>query len=315
MRKTFFILTLHLTILAQAQMEFSASEDQILTQKYQSYIKSGRKCQAVNAGPRVILTGFGLFEGVSFNISGAIISNLASQDFWPDLTEASTTQTVSSTLLSLDRGILNNSENGFRIYNRSLWIDHKQVSACLILLDVEWDISAAILIHEMIEFQPQVVVMTGLNGTDQAELEAAAVNESNREPGFFSNGKPDSLNTPLVPFVNPQVNSPPQISMNWDQTKIAANIQPLLEDLQVSLSTPSGPAASNDYICNDISFIALEALKNQPLHLADGGIELYPNFVKPPKIGFFHYPVNARFDSQELFTWSRVLLTITAQGL
>ena len=40
-------------------------------------------CSALGAGKRVIVTGYGLFAGRNYNISGEVVSAMADNDFWP----------------------------------------------------------------------------------------------------------------------------------------------------------------------------------------------------------------------------------------
>ena len=189
------------------------------------------------------------------------------------------------------------------------------LTACLVLLDVEWDISSSIIANEMNRFQPDVVIMSGLGGSDLAEIESAAVNRVQKSSGFQSDGNPDLDDIPTGARIDSNASEGTILSMTWDQSKLAESIRPLLQAMNYDLSTPTGPAAHNQYVCNDVSYVALMAAGSQRISMAGGLITLAPAMKRVPKVGFFHYPLTATLDPIEANGWAQILLTLALQSL
>jgi len=74
----------------------------------------------------------------------------------------------------------------------------------------------------------------------------------------------------------------------------------------------------NDYICNNVSFVLAHGSQNKSATLA-GGTIVIPNFnfIKEPKVGFFHFPnVDSKYPNinsagSEIFSWT----TVSAQAI
>ena len=68
---------------SEVKTNLGAAGNQEVLERYQAYLAKGRGCRAEGNGKRVILSGFGLFRGVSYNISGAVVASMADAAFWP----------------------------------------------------------------------------------------------------------------------------------------------------------------------------------------------------------------------------------------
>lgn len=261
--------------------------------RYQDYLSHNTGCQASGSGRRAIITGFGLFSGVTANVSGAVVESLA------------TDQPGS--------GRLSANDHVARVYNREFVLGGERVSACLIIVDVMWDLAGAVIATEMQRFQPAAVVMTGLGGMD-AVLEAGALNRATDATGFNSDGSPDSDNLPAAG--SPILPTEPLIMpMTWNNRELAEHIRQSIQQLGFDLEVPDAARASNDYICNNVSYIALSAAAGLPLNLAGGSLGLLPKIKSHPKIGFFHFPHGATVDANSWPAWAEILKTIAAGAL
>jgi hypothetical protein len=241
----------------------------------------------------VILTGFGLFAGANFNISGAVISSMASG--------------------SLDDGSLNAGDKGARIVNRAMQIGTQYVEVCLIVADVLWDFAGAIFIQEMQRFKPDLVIMTGRGGAT-AVVEAGALNEASKLSGFNPDGSADPINSPVSAKILPD-DPDAEAAMTWNQRAVANKIQPMIEQLGFNLEIPASARIGNDYICNNVSFIAAKAASGVPIPLAGGELTLSVHAPYAPKVGFFHYPIGAKLTASEIVAWQQILLSMVEVAL
>jgi pyrrolidone-carboxylate peptidase len=278
-----------------------------VAERYGSFESANFGCQAVNNGPRVILTGFGLFAGFAYNISGVVIENLASEEFWPTDAEHAA---VPASRAGFKNGVLSAADHGARVFNRSFRMGEQEVSACLILTDVLWDFAGAVIVREIERFQPQVVIMSGAG---DGSLEAGAVNDALSAPGFTSDGKENSFNTPQARRILPDEPLDSSIAMTWDAEKLGSMVSPLVSELGFSLSIPRQARPSNDYICNNVSYLVLQAAQGHQLTLAGGKLILRPKINSNPKIGFFHYPAQASVAQAP--AWAQVVLTLVEGSL
>ena len=305
--------------------EFSPTGNKEVKKHFDAYLKLGTEagvgCKASVVGPRVIISGFGLFQGVTFNVSGAIVANLASQTFWPDDLDPAIIPNGQSSVapilpknFKLAQGLLKDSKDDVQIFNRILTIDGQKVNACLIVVDVLWDLGGAILANEMQNFQPQAVIMTGLGG-NEAVIEAGAMNQTRVDSGFYANGQADPYNSPIKAPILPDFPSSHWLKMTWNQGLVASYVAAFIKDIGVVLMLPPSFRPENDYICNNISYIALHAGKSDSLNLAGGQLILNPHMAEPPQIGFFHYPASAKLSLREAPKWAEVLLGLVRGAL
>ena len=269
-------------------------------------------CAARGSGKRVIVAGYGLFSGVPYNISGSVVRSMADPAFWPDqivLGEAGLAGRGSPR-----SGLVSASDAGAVAFNRSLDIDGERYEACFLVLDVIWDLAGAILIHEESRFKPQFILMTGRGGS-QASFEAGAINRASPYPGYDADGRPlGSINTPQSEWLLPDSPTDSVLPMTWNSRALAAAAE--FETELLGYSAVGQPAArpDNNYLCNDISFVALHASQNKATSLAGNRISLdSPGLSKEPIVGFMHFPAvdGAHPDLSAygpgIFAWGKIL--------
>lgn len=292
-----------------------------VAQRFHNYSDKPGGCSSTSNHPRVLISGFGLFAQ-PFNISGLVVDSLRSDSFWPSQVKLS--DPISKNLRVTAAGKLSSSDSGGTTVNRTLTIDGRQFDVCLLLVDVQWDLAAAIIVHEMERFQPQLVVMTGVGG-QEAVLEGGANNYTQWVGGFTSKGRMDDGNKPagrvvngvpdhdVLPWQDPGVQ--PTIAMTWDNQKLKTAIQSQVLKMGFSILAPAQARQENQYVCNNVSFVAAHALKGIRLNLAGGQIVLQPSISSHPQIGFFHYPAESTNTPQSVFSWAKIIATMIATAL
>ena len=121
MKKSFWLL-LCFGLGFDPQVFSTSPGDREVATRFAHYLESGKGCSPTNNGPRVIISGFGLWAHQSLNLSGLVIDHLAADD------SASTDR---SGALARDEDV--------RIRNRTFRLQNGQeISACLILVNVMW---------------------------------------------------------------------------------------------------------------------------------------------------------------------------------
>ena len=282
---------------------------------YNLYKKNmnGKGCQTSGPGHRVILTGFGLFSGVNYNISGAVISSLGDSEFFPDTIDLS--QHLPTPAAAAQDGILRNSLYGVKITNRELKINDKLFEVCFITVNVQWDLAAAFFINEATNFKPELIVMSGRGGRG-VSIEVGALNNATQSSGFDSFGNPLSNNKPImdqsVLLNDYEVNT--ILPLTWDTQKIADNISTMVADLGEDLFVQKSARFDNNYICNNVSFVLAHASQNKETSLAGGKLILpNPHFSIQPKVGFFHFPAvdqeypDLKNYQDQIFAWTKII--------
>lgn len=269
----------------------------------------GGACRAGGGGARVIVTGYGLFSGVDYNVSGTVARSMAEPAFWPDRAPGA----------APIAGKLESSQHGGAAFNRSVTIDGRRYEVCFLLLDVIWDLAAGILVHEESRFKPRLVVMTGRGGGD-VSVEAGAFNRASAYPGYDADGRPMGReNTPESEWLLPDYAVDHELPMTWDNQALARAIGPMAEALGYSVSAPRAARGGNNYLCNDISFVALHAAKNRPTRLAADRVFLPPaGLENEPVTGFLHFPTVdyshadlSRY-GDGIFEWANVVARVIA---
>lgn len=293
------IIIIALTLAAHAETTNTdlGKGNAAVARRFAEYIEKRQGCEANQSGlPRVMLSGFGLFSGAQFNISGAVIDNL-SRDL-PFHDDA--------------RGILSDADLGARVVNKILRLPSGPVSACLLLLDVQWDLAAAVLAYEMDRFQPEVLIMSG-RGSLRAIIEAGAQNKAVAMHGYNPDGSPNLENRPIA---QPILAGESEFAeMTWNQGALAERTRGLIEAQGAQLQLPTEARWSNDYICNNVSYAVLKAAEGRPLVLAGGELVLSSRLNEPARIGFFHYPYDVQFTETSILAWSEILLNLADASL
>jgi hypothetical protein len=285
-----------------------------LAKTFDAWTKTGPRLGTSDAERRVMITGFGLFSGVDYNISGVVVESMANKAFWADkVALAELAKAKPPAKATVGSGRLTEKDGGAKAWRRTLEIDGKTYEVGFLLLDVLWDLGAAIALYEAETFQPHLIVMTGRGGR-RAIFETGALNQAAAYPGFRPDGAVDRDNTPVTPNVfDPSLEGVEQaIAMTWDNARLADAARPVVasmgKDYEVLAATEA--RAPNTYICNNISTVVLHGLKRHEVVLAGGKIRLEKIALDDTAAGFFHYPDAATNEPSEVRTWARMLATV-----
>jgi pyrrolidone-carboxylate peptidase len=297
------------------QTNLGATGNADVVQKFAEYKEHHRGCVSSGAAKRVLMTGFGLFYGAEFNISGVIVDSMSSAEFWNGIFDSHNPQ-ISSQDQSIGSGKLSRQDRGAKVVNRRVQLNGEHVDLCLLTLDVYWDLAAAIIVHEMDRFEPHVLLMTGRGGS-QAIFEGGAINDATTLSGFNPDGTPAHTNEPTESPILPPSEAGVQrhIAMTWDNQSLYEHSRARIQGLGFSPTFVTAARPSNNYICNNISFVVLHAVKNISLPLAGGEVVLTPNIQTQAKIGFFHYPSSVRKTKAHIEGWASIMLGVIAQSL
>jgi len=297
----------------QKVTDFNKEGNEDVADRYHAFLKRPERCEFRGPGRRVLLTGFGLFAGVPFNISGALIENFARMDVWPENVITSAGPIALKPGLELKQGRLEDSSGGVKVVNRRLRIDGADYNFCLVLLDVLWDFAGAVIAAEMERFQPDLVVMSG-RGSEGVIVESAAKNTAIPLSGFKSSGDQDANNTPTSDAINTGASPDLIVEMTWDNKALARRIAPRVKALGYETHAPDAWRPGNDYICNNLSFITLHAARGTRFDLAGGLVHVQPVLPSQPQIGFVHLPAAATLDPQTLPQWVQVYASLIDQA-
>ena len=327
--------------------------------QFKKYKSKTEHCDSSGTGTRIMLTGFGLFsspprnsKNVAYNISGLISRFMSTPAVFSSVIDTSTSVVANNfknTQFAQYSHMPANAE-GAKVSQRELTIDQKPVTVCFVLLDVIWDQAAAIILYESTLFKPERIIMSGLNAGEKqfGMFEAGAVNNATAFEGFKPSGTPNLDNIPIADTAGDSPVLPrgdhgieQTITMTWDAKKLATFTAPvadaIVRDKKTKVFNVRGEDAarpSNDYICNNVSFVILHAIKGAEINLAGGKLRFGPSqnspapgsgieFVEIPKAvadgiksaGFFHYPDTATDAGQTMFDWSKVIAKAMIIGL
>jgi pyrrolidone-carboxylate peptidase len=294
----------------------------IVAKRFEAYKKAYefKGCKAQGAGHRILLTGFGLFVGVNYNISGAVVSSMASLNFWPAIVDLDNLPTPLKPVA--ENGVLRASDLGVKIINRSVILNNQNFEICFVTADVKWDLTAAIFIDQATKFKPELILMTG-RGADNVSMESAAINNAGQFPGYDEEGIPLNENQPVRKNESILSDYPfnASLPLTWLPREASNEIDSQISELGYKVELPEQARKENNYICNNVSFVLAHAGQNKVTSLAGGAIVLpSPKFLFPPKVGFFHFPSTdvahpktMGYDTQ-IFKWCSVVArTIISQ--
>lgn len=293
--------------------DFSNEGNRAVAERYRGFLSRPGHCEIKGPGRRVMLTGFGLFQGVPFNVSGALMENFAQPEIWPEEILTAEPPRRLEPSIAIARGILADESGGVKVMNRRLKINGIDTNLCLILVDVLWDFAGAVITSEMERFQPDLVVMSG-RGSSGVTLESAARNTAIPFPGFKSNGETDGDNIPISPTIQTEREQELVVAMTWDNQALARRVAPFVKKIGHETRAPKAWSPGNDYICNNLSFIAVHAAGGTPIGLAGGLITAKPVLQSMPQIGFMHLPAIAGLTRESLPIWVKVYASLIDQA-
>ncbi len=319
----FLSLTLEAAPVMKPMTDLGKVGNLSVARDFEAFKKEADKigCKAQGSGHRVILTGFGLFSGVNYNISGAVVSSMADPEFFPS--EIDLNHALKPNNTPPHDGILNQDKLGVKIVNRSLKINDENLEVCFIVANVNWDFAAAVFLDQAGRFKPELVLMTG-RGSFSVSLEAGALNHADQSAGYSAQGVDlGSLNRPrtakekvLKDYALNKI-----LPLTWNTLAVKNSIEAQVRELGFEVERQTTARPENDYICNNVSFILAHGSQNKSATLA-GGTIVIPNFnfKIAPKVGFFHFPnvdsknPNIKDAGSEIFTWTTVIAqAITSQ--
>jgi pyrrolidone-carboxylate peptidase len=283
-------------------------------------------CSTAGIGKKIILTGFGLFAGASYNISGSVVASLANL---PSVTK-----------WRPSHNLLKTEDFGGVGSTHSYYVNGIKYEVCYLVLDVIWDLASSILIYEAQKFQPDLIFMTG-RGDSYASFEQGASNKASKSAGYDSNGNKldgtvtdrigtNSLNNPpgmpanipQAPYVLPDQPVNMTMQMNWDSMALAELTKFDIKKLGYKVKGAQVADPLNDYLCNNISYVALNAANNQQTILAGGKIIFLADlFIKKPTVGFFHFPTVDKEHQKleeygsEINSWGKILGAVIGAAL
>lgn len=293
-----------------------------MKERFDAYMKRGiqlkgpSKEATTRRVPRVLVTGFGLFTGVDFNISGVVAECLGSR--WPEVTALrGKAANERLKLTDVPDGRLVDDDLGGKAWQRQLVLGERRIELGVLLLDVLWDLAPAIALEEAKAFQPDLIVMMG-RGSRRVVFEAGAVNHAAAHAGFRSDGEMEASNLPRTHHViDPALKGAESaIAMRWDGAAMARAARPHIAGIGRKYEVYVAPRArpENNYICNNISCAVLHGIKLGALPLAGGAIRVEAIRLPNTVAGFLHLPERATREADEIVGWCRaVLAAIDAQ--
>jgi len=289
--------------------------NQLVKDTFEQYRNKAEHCRASSAAPRVLVTGFGLFSDVEYNISGTVISSFADPNFIGSNIDYNGLMVPSA---DASRGRLDFSDLGGRAENRTIRISGQEYELCLLTLDVLWDLAAAIVMDEAHAFRPDLIIMTGRGRkTHQAVWEGYARNQTKAVSGYLSSGaSAEGSNLPVdseIPVL-PSLATGAELRMSWDSAMLKSSTEQIISDINpdFAAAAPSTWSSGNDYICNNISFVALAAREHKQISLAGGILNFSPeqsDLAQATKIGFLHFPSASDNNPAQVMGWIKVLAT------
>lgn len=276
-------------------------------------------CSFKDGAKRAIATGFSLF-GAKYNISGIVAMSLAKPDFWLQDSKIDGAATAEQADKFFRHDEITTVAGGY-VTQRTLKIDGQEFEVCFLYLDVQWDLAAAIILHEAATFRPDLIVMSGMNGSQpqQTFFESGAVNNAQTLSGYEANGKPDGQNIPkdgedYYNKVLPGLPLGKEVKMTWDAEKLALVNTDLIAAINPTAGYTSVAApirVDNAYICNNVSISVTTAMTGTEVKLAGGNIVI-KGMDFGTQVGFLHYPSKASKagtadNGQQVYGWVRVL--------
>ncbi len=272
--------------------------NQWVSQTFRQYKAKAKGCLPSGGSERrILLQGFGPFQGVSRNLSGAVVASLSGLSDLPQ------------------------TAHGGWATTRKLVVEGETIEFCFVYVDVVWDLAGAILLTEIERFNPQVVMMSGI-GNATAIVEAGAQNSATSLSGFDAEGNPlRDTNTPWCKdkpcglsahtfVLDPDAKGvTPKVPHSWDNQKVA---DALLDSVRrfapdITIETPKEARGGNDYLCNNVSYVVQSAINGAEIHLAGGRIS-FPAKASKQVAGFFHYPYDSNPSEAWVKSWAAALL-------
>ncbi|MDA9951175.1 hypothetical protein N9D31_01245 [Oligoflexaceae bacterium] len=247
-----------------------------------------------NNTKRIILTGFGAFQGRD-NFSGELVR------FMAGASKRSPRPRQPNTF-------------GAEIYQRLIEIEGEEFDVCFLRLDVLWDLAGAIVTEEMNRFRPEGVFMTGVGNSSQMTIEAGGSNRVQLLNGYSHFGSVLHGNVPTSSAGRILDFGPDTVTFSWDRQNIAAHIRDSEAGLGVDIATPFEPRSANGYICNNSAYIVASAVNGFAITLAGERIQLSYHHDRNIPMGFLHLPKRLRMSQENFERWQQILMMVMYRG-
>ena len=306
---------------SEVMTNLGTTANNLVASRFASYkAKTTPHCRSTSAeAKRVIVTGFGLFSGVNYNISGTVAGSLLN-GYFPGAFDAA----LPAGTASPDSSVLATADYGGRAQVKQVTIEGNTYEVCTLLLEVTWDLAASIIVHEASQFKPELIVMSGADGSNNyvGTFEARTRNEASIGAGSYdSRGQSRGDIAPISGSVLADY-AGTTVDMTWNRDALAAATSSLVSEIDLvdgsdtrySLDTDLSDPGS--YICNNVSYVVLSAIAGRTIRLAGRRISnstlgYAPGVLANVKAGFFHYPWDATTgaspDSKRIYGWSKVI--------
>jgi pyrrolidone-carboxylate peptidase len=220
-------------------------------------------CAAPANGPRVLLTGFGRFMGITNNATGRIVSALVRSAVYPETVPAPEGQVdPAGPQLSVGTETLMLAKSG-------------AVQVCAMILPVYWDLAPILIAKEVQAFKPDLVLMNGVaGGTQPLWFEMGAINEAQTSEDGSEHIRPIAKpGQSTIKVVDSDSAAFRPLLASWGAMKdaahaaIAANAD-VLEDGTAFSKVLTGtrlapfPRTTNTYLCNNVTYVTNYLLDN-----------------------------------------------------
>lgn len=201
---------------------------------------------------RVLVTGFGRFLSIRNNATGRIVSALAGLPYPATEPPAEGEIDPPAPQLAVDLTTVE-------------WPLSGPVEVCAMILPVVWDVAPLLLLRELDTFQPDLVLMNGVAGARQdLWIELGGVNDASPlqdGSGILTpyDQRDENGNIPIL--VDAPRTHPNLMSWAWVQNAARAAREAVTErdaelgDVLTGVSLAGFPRGSNNYLCNNITFV------------------------------------------------------------
>ena len=303
-------------------------DNELVAEAFSNYKSQNSHCSQGSAGRRVMIAGFGQFSGPnSSNISGVVAMSMARQEFWPS--QAQKFKELNGDPNSFFRHEDLTTSNGGYAVQRQLNIAGKSFDVCFLYLDVVWDLSASIILHEASLHKPELIIMSGMNGGQRVETfwEGSAINNAVVGVTGFDNQGNNIIDNVAVSDragakVLPSLAYNAVVPLTWDATFLADVNRELIQEINPKYGSRAASARTeNTYICNNVSIAVASALAGNDLQLAGGSIAFSKeSFDFKAQVGFLHYPSDSSVAGtvdrgKDILGWSKVVANTMVEAL
>ncbi len=216
------------------------------------------RCKPGTGKPRVLVTGFGRFQGLTNNATGRMLASLLPGLSYPETRSPPPGEIdPPGPQLAVAQGTLTLPRSG-------------DVELCAMILPVYWDLAAILIAREIDAFGPDFVMMNGVAGSRQELwLELGSINKAAPLDDGSDQLRPlPARNAPFAPILEsagPQDQSRSNL-LSWKAVALGAADSVRAHEgdmdrgdrfgvLAPGVKLAGFPRDSNTYLCNNITYI------------------------------------------------------------